>query len=205
MVLGMMGSFKSKVCTLTALSLVFVTFLAITTNPPKPEMNYIYNDFAMLGGYSFYPIPFFLLGSLFYVFRAQVFISGYVAIGLCAAYLALRGTALEPYLLYPAFIYGVLYLCHAPLLRRLDPKHDYSYGIYIYAFPLSQAANVAMPDSNFWVANGVAMLLILVFSALSWHLIERPALNLARRIGSLRPLSPAYAPAIGDGKIAVSS
>lgn len=59
---------------------------------------------------------------------------------------------------------------------------DYSYGIYIYGIPAQQAA-VALglgitPLTNFTVG----LSLTLPLAALSWHLIERPALKLKPRL-----------------------
>ncbi|KPF78965.1 hypothetical protein IP88_02750 [alpha proteobacterium AAP81b] len=54
---------------------------------------------------------------------------------------------------------------------------DYSYGIYIYAFPLQQAAialGAATPLANL----ALAFPLTVVAAGLSWHFIEKPALAL---------------------------
>jgi peptidoglycan/LPS O-acetylase OafA/YrhL len=57
---------------------------------------------------------------------------------------------------------------------------DFSYGIYIYAFPVQQLAayfGAVSPWSNMlWSAPAV-----LILSALSWHLIEEPVLRLKPR------------------------
>jgi peptidoglycan/LPS O-acetylase OafA/YrhL len=50
---------------------------------------------------------------------------------------------------------------------------DLSYGVYIYAFPLQQALAVAG-----WLNVATAILAVLPFAALSWFLVERPALKL---------------------------
>lgn len=57
---------------------------------------------------------------------------------------------------------------------------DYSYGIYIYAFPAQQAAialGAVRPIENI----ALAFVLMLPFAALSWHLVEKPALALKPR------------------------
>jgi peptidoglycan/LPS O-acetylase OafA/YrhL len=79
-----------------------------------------------------------------------------------------------------AIAIGALWLAFVPskLLRRLSAAPDYSFGIYIYAFPIqqlliSQAPSLAPP------AHAVfAFLLILIPAALSWHFVEKPALRL---------------------------
>jgi peptidoglycan/LPS O-acetylase OafA/YrhL len=55
---------------------------------------------------------------------------------------------------------------------------DYSYGMYIYAFPVQQAIIAAIPGVSFATDIGLGFLVTLAFAALSWHLVERPALSL---------------------------
>jgi peptidoglycan/LPS O-acetylase OafA/YrhL len=75
-------------------------------------------------------------------------------------------------------------------LKRLSARMpDYSYGIYIYAFPAQQVAYALdlgrTPYSN--MISG--FLLALPFAMLSWHLVEKPAL--ARKPSGNRSKSPA--------------
>ena len=61
------------------------------------------------------------------------------------------------------------------LLSRLTPT-DYSYGIYIYAFPVQQAVVSVWPNMPLaqylgWVTVGT-----LALAAASWHWVEKPAL-----------------------------
>lgn len=59
---------------------------------------------------------------------------------------------------------------------------DFSYGIYIYSFPIQQLVTFyfggAMnPYANFFISYPIALL----FAILSWNLIEKPALSLKRK------------------------
>lgn len=68
-------------------------------------------------------------------------------------------------------------LASSPWLSRLA-KYDYSYGIYIYAFPIQQTVAKFwphMPIGLYLATTGVSTL---VLAALSWHWIESPALKL---------------------------
>lgn len=53
---------------------------------------------------------------------------------------------------------------------------DFSYGMYIYAFPISQCL-VLYQVNSFMSYLGLVASVTLVVSMLSWHLIERPALR----------------------------
>ena len=58
---------------------------------------------------------------------------------------------------------------------------DYSYGTYIYAFPVMMAAYATGLFTG-QVALSLATLAgTIPLAALSWHLIERPAMDWARR------------------------
>ncbi len=64
----------------------------------------------------------------------------------------------------------------SPVLTWLTRSGDYSYGIYIYAFPIQQSV------ASFWPKLGIAQYLAvcslatLLLAMLSWHLVERRAL-----------------------------
>jgi peptidoglycan/LPS O-acetylase OafA/YrhL len=61
---------------------------------------------------------------------------------------------------------------------------DYSYGIYLYGFPVSQALVAGFPglNHNLAVAAPLAVLATGAFAALSWHGIEKHCLKLKRYI-----------------------
>ena len=61
-------------------------------------------------------------------------------------------------------------------------KGDYSYGIYLYGFPIQQALVQVFPGlRHFWLLFAVATPIIVVFAALSWHLVEKRALGLRKQ------------------------
>jgi peptidoglycan/LPS O-acetylase OafA/YrhL len=52
---------------------------------------------------------------------------------------------------------------------------DYSYGVYLYGFPVQQAVAYLFPDQRAWYVHLPASLLVAgVWAALSWHLVEKP-------------------------------
>jgi peptidoglycan/LPS O-acetylase OafA/YrhL len=59
---------------------------------------------------------------------------------------------------------------------------DYSYGIYIYAFPVQQAFISLMPGSSPSSNIIVGFCVTLFFAGISWHIVEKPALSLKRYI-----------------------
>lgn len=64
------------------------------------------------------------------------------------------------------------------LLRKLDSLPDYSYGIYIYAYPIQQMIIVLLPAWAPLTQAIVSFLITLLPASLSWHFIEKPAMAL---------------------------
>ena len=73
-----------------------------------------------------------------------------------------------------------LVICFAYLPKLGWPKWmgDYSYGLYIYAFPCQQLAWAAVPDTLPIQNSLLALTFCLPLAICSWHFIEKPALAL---------------------------
>jgi peptidoglycan/LPS O-acetylase OafA/YrhL len=69
----------------------------------------------------------------------------------------------------------------AALIRGawLDRLGDYSYGIYVYHFPLQQTlVFFGWGAGSAWMLFGLAIALVLPVAVASWHGVEKPALRL---------------------------
>ncbi len=87
-----------------------------------------------------------------------------------------------------SFFYLLLVAAFAvpPALKTASQRlPDYSYGIYIYAFPMQQAA-YALGAWNPYANLALGFALTVPMAALSWHLVEKPAMAL--KGGKIRPL-----------------
>lgn len=85
-----------------------------------------------------------------------------------------------------ALAYVVLWIAgSAPhWYRALGWKADYSYGIYIYAFPVQQLlADVGLHLVGHWVFVVVTLAVVIALAMVSWHMIERPMMNLKNLSG----------------------
>ncbi|MFZ2113276.1 MAG: acyltransferase family protein [Solirubrobacteraceae bacterium] len=85
--------------------------------------------------------------------------------------------------------YLVLYLAYRTTgFFRLPARFgDYSYGIYIYAFPIQQTISALLHTTSGWLMFAIAMPVTSLAAILSWHWIERPALNIKSRIIGAEP------------------
>lgn len=135
----------------------------------------------------------FALGVLFFLWRDRVPLRWPLGVALAALAWLGWGSLIGPVLFSAALIYSVFLLAYridGPL-RAFNNLGDYSYGIYIYAFPMQQLAVHLWPGHGPLTNIALAAPATLVLAILSWHLVERPALAakvpLLARLGSLKP------------------
>ncbi len=91
----------------------------------------------------------------------------------------------------------MIYLAMLPLPRlALLEMGDYSYGIYLYGFPIQQSLLFAFPvfRQSWPMLFSAAAPITIAFAMLSWHWIERPALRLKHVIA---PKLPALSAGLG--------
>lgn len=124
----------------------------------------------------------FVIGMSFWVWRDRIMLSWRILTVLACLTVLAWPTLLFLPTFTLALTYGVFLLGYAdtPRLRQYNRLGDYSYGMYIYAFPVQQmmaSFGATTPLSNMTAAFPVA----LFCAILSWHLIEKPALELRHR------------------------
>jgi peptidoglycan/LPS O-acetylase OafA/YrhL len=125
----------------------------------------------------------FALGSLAYAWRDAVPVS------LAGAAIAVLLVAWNPggwprgALFAPLLAYVVLVAAYHP--RLLCPPFnrvgDYSYGLYVYSFPVQQTLMQRWPALEPAGLFALSLPLVLVVAVISWHALERPALALKSR------------------------
>ena len=90
--------------------------------------------------------------------------------------LFLKGASLG---LYPFLLcYLVLWCALVPggVLTHYRKLGDYSYGLYLWQFPIQQCLARAVPGLQPWSMMALAFPITLVFAVASWTWIESPAL-----------------------------
>jgi peptidoglycan/LPS O-acetylase OafA/YrhL len=130
----------------------------------------------------------FFIGVLAWLWRDRLRLSWPVGLAGAGLALALPG---DMALKVPAMQLGCGYLMlviafAVPVALKTASARlpDYSYGIYIYAFPAQQAA-LALDASDPLANIALGLVFTLPLAALSWHLVEKPAL--AAKIGKRVP------------------
>jgi len=80
-------------------------------------------------------------------------------------------------LLLPYLIFHAAYV-PSGLIRYFNKIGDYSYGLYIYAFPVQQSVAALIPDVSVTTMIPASFCVTLILAVLSWHLLEKRFLKM---------------------------
>jgi peptidoglycan/LPS O-acetylase OafA/YrhL len=138
----------------------------------------------LIAGFLWEPrlLSFFMSGVLVQCLAHQMTIKGR-HIGCVIAYSFLFYKSAEFFTI--ALLFGVIALWIGGIQKALIPhiqRHDYSFGVYIYHWPIMQMLRMELSPIGPIPLFFAAMPLVLSLSVLSWHYVERPATKFAQRI-----------------------
>ncbi|MGF7151731.1 peptidoglycan/LPS O-acetylase OafA/YrhL [Sphingomonas zeicaulis] len=190
-VFGMLKNERLRIITFVLAALLSVLFTAL--QPVTAEVG-IFARLAIFHGLAFC----FLLGMAYASFGDRFILRWWYApiAGLIAWLLAptpfytmALSVTVGLFVIWLAFV-------PSPLLRKLSRAPDYSYGIYIYAFPIQQTLIQFAPGLSPAMHALVAFLLVLIPASLSWHLVEKPALRFKKGGRTARAAAPGITDAV---------
>jgi peptidoglycan/LPS O-acetylase OafA/YrhL len=196
MVLGMIGVFRKWRPTVIVLALgLWALQLKQFLHP-----GYLQGTF-LLGDPNMVRLAFiFSLGMLFYLYRDKIIISNTLAAVALVVFIA--GMRLDLYYGVGAVMWA--YLCMWAAVRlpfhNVDKYGDFSYGLYIYAFPVEQMLSLYHVNSWGYVPYVLLSLAVATVLAVgSWYGIERPSQRL-KRLNFRRPrgADPSNDPVVGQ-------
>jgi peptidoglycan/LPS O-acetylase OafA/YrhL len=120
----------------------------------------------------------FLVGVTFYLYRdAVAYDFRLFAVSLIASLLLLPLDRLA-YLAIVPLTYATIYLGLANPQKTVLINGDYSYGIYLFAYPIQQALVLLAPAWRAtWIVFLVALPASFAYAAFSWHFVEHPVLR----------------------------
>lgn len=129
----------------------------------------------------------FFCGSVFYMAKDHIKLSHSIFAILITA-LTLSSTNKELFFITYQFTisYLLFYIAYIPkgVILKYNKIGDYSYGIYIYAFPIQQALLASQPGISIEGLFLSSSAITLIFAILSWHFIECKAMKLKFRPSS---------------------
>jgi peptidoglycan/LPS O-acetylase OafA/YrhL len=133
----------------------------------------------------------FLLGAAIHFYRDEIpfgMVAGAIAFGASALLLSWMpyGDYLAAWpVAYATVCLGLLDPMRTPIVKGAD----YSYGLFLYGYPIQQALAATSDALRYWPVNVVATMIVgSLVAILSWRFVERPALGMRSRLRALEEL-----------------
>lgn len=168
-VLGMLNKLNKKTVIFLFLCSFFISFFSL---PFGETINRVPLMFQ-----------FFAAGMIIYLFRDKI------PLNKCLAYVSIfiiifsifAGGFTKVFIIFGSYL--LMYIVYSTKfkLHNFSKYGDFSYGLYIYAFPIQQTVTYFSGGEMNYLTNFIISFpIVLFFSYLSWHLIERPTLKLKK-------------------------
>lgn len=167
---GMVGLFANRFISLVTVGVLMLVFIAQPEWFPLAANDRVVRELALL----------FALGSLACACRDAVPLS-LAGLAVVLALIAWNpGGLTRANYFAPLLTYAVLVLAYHPQLQWpwFRQVGDYSYGVYVYSFPIQQTLMQRLPELEPVGLLLVSLPLSIAVAFLSWHGLERPALRL---------------------------
>jgi len=123
----------------------------------------------------------FFTGTAFYLWRDNIYLSLKLFLLLV---IALLFSIIEKEVFFVVYslsiAYLIFYIAYVPtgFIRSFNKVGDYSYGMYIYAYPVQQSIVALIPNVSIPMMIGLSFIITFILSFLSWHIIEKKALKM---------------------------
>ncbi len=126
-----------------------------------------------------YVFSFFIVGAILSYFRKWIFLNWGGVLIFSLLLLLTWNTFLKIGVFYLWFNYLCLFIFQLELIRKIHLGGDYSYGVYIYGFPIQQAVNWLLPGQTPLINLLFSIPCAFIMAVLSWHLVEKPMIAFA--------------------------
>lgn len=178
--LGTLSIFKKLDILYVWLAFVAMQLLIIIVGPQWFDFTIFYLNFGTL----------VTLGLMFMTGVLYLKKSTKVPLSIPYGFLALAIFVLGSWLFPPATIflacttlaYAVFSLGSQPLMSKFGKYGDFSYGIYIYSFPVQQIIAATIQPHSPWVMFALSLPISVILGYLSWTFIESRALKYRTKI-----------------------
>ncbi|MGJ0429762.1 acyltransferase family protein [Methylobacter sp.] len=125
----------------------------------------------------------FFSGSLFYFYKEKIILNEIMFfLVIIAAFIFIKSGLNIKVIYLLIFPYAVIFLAYVPsgFIRYFNTIGDYSYGIYLYAFPVQQYI-ISYNNVTPFELSMYSIPFVILISIFSWHFIESPFLKLIRK------------------------
>lgn len=186
--LGIFG-FLGRPRLIVAITCVVLT--AYITSQLYPEMNVSYATSAFIGkpNETLRLIAAYLVGASYRVsgisFRKDIAL----AVVPVLFVLMFMDIAAEPALLVLGgyILFTTALRVDSVWFKKLNARTDISYGVYLYAWPITALLYWYMPSIDIWMNAAITAVLSCAAGWCSWTLVEKPAMRLGRRRVASQP------------------
>lgn len=123
----------------------------------------------------------FFTGSAFFILKNRIVLSHSIFFIFVVTLLLATLNRNAFIIVYVATLaYLLFYVAYIPsgIVRKYNKLGDYSYGFYIYAFPVQQSTAALLPGVSVFSMVIISSVVTLVLAAFSWHFLEKHALKL---------------------------
>jgi peptidoglycan/LPS O-acetylase OafA/YrhL len=130
----------------------------------------------------------FLAGVTLYALREKVILNFWLFIAAIGVTVVGFSVPLGEYFISYPVAYMTVYLgFQNPRANFLHKLGDLSYGIYLYGFPLQQVVASVSWARHWYISFPLSLALSIIVAAISWNVVEKPALTLKRHLALLKP------------------
>jgi len=150
----------------------FGLFLAAILNP---QLLPLHTGWVQVSGY-------FCLGVFAQLYKEKIEVKHEVLIMLIFLTYISRLTESYFFLLAITIAYFCFWFAYRTKHIELEKYGDPSYGIYLWGWPIQQLTIFVWPEITPWKNCIISLFFAIAMGYASWHLIERPALSLKRKI-----------------------
>lgn len=173
-ILGMLGVLRKR----WLANATFAALLVVGIFKPDQLPLVPHPDFFRLAA-------FFLAGAFCYLNRDWIPVSDWLMLALIVLAFAAHRSFMFPWALGGVFAYGSLWFAYRPNFHFFNRFGDYSYGLYLWGFPVEQAvAHWFNAPTRPLLIFALSLPLTLLCAMLSWHFVEKPALTLKKKVAA---------------------
>lgn len=175
-----LGIYKRKILPL-AITLLFV-FVDVNV---LPKMGFKNTVFLYLPIVPFFKLlVYFFIGLCFYVYRNYIPYDKTIALLMLIIWVMSFRTQATHFISFLTLPYVIMFvgLLDIKLLKNFSKYGDFSYGLYIYAFPIQQTTiHFLYHRINLFEFFIISYFFTFIVAYLSWNLVEKPFLNLKNK------------------------
>jgi peptidoglycan/LPS O-acetylase OafA/YrhL len=127
----------------------------------------------------------FALGALLAINRDHVTINAPLVCGVIVLVWILKESAFVKQAFELAFVISATWLMSTKMVRAIRLPGDFSYGVYVFGWPIEKTVAWFIPAAGVAVNQTVSIVVALGVGAISWFLVEKPCIALGRKLPKL--------------------